>query len=1294
MRSSPVAKTDSAFGGYIFISYARKDTAYVTRLTAHLEANGVRVWYDQEIPSGDRWRQSLRTRVVQAAAVLLVESPNAQESEWVGREIIQAEWARRPLLILLLDGELRKGIADLQAESVTSSIMPTERFVARARELISQATSYAAPAPLFRGGAVISPEAWQFRRPEGMIERPAQVDEIALALRLGSSGTVGVTGIYGGGGLGKTIVAQMVVARKDIQKRFPGGLLWVDLGQEARDVTLADLIGSLCVRLGGRHPELFSPVEAGKQFAGLLAARPATLIVLDDVWFPEQLEPFEADAGPARFLVTTRVTSLLPPAAVSVSVDQLDNAQSRTVLLAGLPQLPEAAIARLVAATGGWALVVNSTNAILRRVIRDGQEEAQRLGQVHDPARYAGWLADVLTAEGVSALNLGNQYARDKTFAATMRPSLALLSRDDRHRAYELSIFAEDTDIDIGLLSLLWNATGGLTASQTRSLAAELRDLNLVTNFQPEVGTLRIHDLVREHLSGELGTEEFRAVHRTLLEAAASHFAIEADKDGLRAWWDLPASTGYLWRHLGGHLSGGNLSSELDSLLSDLRWTEAKLLGVGAASLDADLARSADTTAVALRQALPREANLLSDVSPSHSHADILAARLGTNVALADAAERFRRTLPTGVVRMRPGWPLPDAPDTSLRYVLAGHRSTHDHDGLLGSAAVTAVAISPDGSWLATASYDGTVRLWDAATGRERATLTGHTEAVKGIAIAPDGTWLASLSEDRTARLWDAKTGKVRRIDDRMPLDPTDIAVSPDGSWIAAAGRWGLLLWDAITGADRAFIHHTGDPLRDHRITGVAIAPDGSWLATASWDRTARLWDTPPPPSRPRWWSVRRQIATVEPAARLNLRGHTDGVTAVAISPDGTWLVTGGLGYGGDSTVRLWDAVTGAERAVLTSHTYTVTGIAISPDGSWFATSSGDYTARVWDAATGSERANLRHPRGVNGVAIAPDGAWLATVCDDGNTRVWDTPTQPRRAVNAHAEGVAAMAISPDGTWLATASESVRVWDASTGEPVASLTGHTHNPRAIAIAPDGRRAFSIGRDDPILVWDDPFRPEAQHRRARRIHGRTRELTALAVAPDGTWLATCDHDGEIRLWDLATWRERAVLEESPTKYPNLDRIGSIAIAPDGTWLAACRGEQFARLWDTSTCRERATLSGHEAEVTSVAIAPDGTWLATTSADHTVRLWDATTATELARLSGTTGWRNRVAISPSGNRLATASQDGTIRLWDKASGVNVATMRVAGSLLTICWAPDGAAVFAGGLYGAYRFDISGD
>ena len=99
--------------------------------------------------------------------------------------------------------------------------------------------------------------------------------------------------------------------------------------------------------------------------------------------------------------------------------------------------------------------------------------------------------------------------------------------------------------------------------------------------------------------------------------------------------------------------------------------------------------------------------------------------------------------------------------------------------------------MAPDGSWLATGSNDGTVRIWDAATGQERATLTGHTGRVKAVAVAPDGSWLASGSDDGTVRIWDMATGQERATLTGHTDRVTAVAVAPDGSWLASGSRTG-----------------------------------------------------------------------------------------------------------------------------------------------------------------------------------------------------------------------------------------------------------------------------------------------------------------------------------------------------------------------------------------------------------------------------------------------------------------------------------------------------------------------
>ncbi|KAG1894942.1 uncharacterized protein F5891DRAFT_1281362 [Suillus fuscotomentosus] len=205
------------------------------------------------------------------------------------------------------------------------------------------------------------------------------------------------------------------------------------------------------------------------------------------------------------------------------------------------------------------------------------------------------------------------------------------------------------------------------------------------------------------------------------------------------------------------------------------------------------------------------------------------------------------------------------------------------------TGAVSSLSFSPDGTRIASGSWDRTVRLWDAATGQPLSEpLLGHTGAVESVSFSPDGTRIASGSLDSTVRLWDAATGQPLG----EPLkghtgEVRSVSFSPDGTRIVSGSLDRTVrLWDAATGQPLS------EPLQGHTagVTSVSFSPNGTRIVSGSWDSTMRLWDA----------------ATGQPLGDP-LQGHTGEVWSVSFSLDGTRIVSGS----DDHTVRLWDAATG-----------------------------------------------------------------------------------------------------------------------------------------------------------------------------------------------------------------------------------------------------------------------------------------------------------------------------------------------------------------------------------------------
>ncbi|KAI0059572.1 WD40 repeat-like protein [Artomyces pyxidatus] len=508
--------------------------------------------------------------------------------------------------------------------------------------------------------------------------------------------------------------------------------------------------------------------------------------------------------------------------------------------------------------------------------------------------------------------------------------------------------------------------------------------------------------------------------------------------------------------------------------------------------------------------------------------------------------------------------------------VLTGHTSV-----------VKTVVYSPDGAYIASGSWDNTIRIWDARTGAlVGEPLQGHTYSIEIVAFSPNGAYIASGSSDSTMRIWDAKTGAPVGQPLKHDSSVHVVVFSPDGAYIASGSRdktiriWKVetreLVGQAFEGhkdgvcavtfsLDGAYIlsgsrdntirlweAQTGvlvsEPLEGH--AWLAFSPNGAYVVSGAYDKTAKIWD------------VKTGIAVGEP-----LEGHTGPIQTVAFSPDGMYIASGSW----DKTIRLWDARTGASVGEpFQGHTNLVNTVAFSPDGIYIASGSSDDTVRIWEAKTRSPVAKPfeGHTSSVSSVTFSHDGAYIAFGSRDNLIRVWEVKTGAPvgKPLEGHQDEVCAVAFSPDGAYIASGShdKTIRIWNAKTGVSVGKpFEGHIDAVNTVAFSPDGVYIASGSRDSTVRVWEAQTGALVHE----PLQGHTHWVNVVVFSPDGAHIATGSWDFTIRIWDTKTGAQVS----KPLEYGPFS-IETLVYSSDGVYIASWSSfDQNIKIWDVKTCR---------------------------------------------------------------------------------------------------------------------------
>jgi WD40 repeat protein len=573
---------------------------------------------------------------------------------------------------------------------------------------------------------------------------------------------------------------------------------------------------------------------------------------------------------------------------------------------------------------------------------------------------------------------------------------------------------------------------------------------------------------------------------------------------------------------------------------------------------------------------------------------------------------------------------------------------------------VQALAFSPDGKQVASASWDGTVKVWGAATGAVAVEFLGHQEGVRGVAYSPNGLRLFSVG-DTTLRFWDARTGQLQRLLQAHAGGVDCLALSADGKRVVTGGQMLQVgpealgqrapeakVWDAENGQVVWSLTGPTQP-----IVGVAISPDRGRVAAASLDGSIWLWDA----------------AT---GKRLHvLLGQAGVVRAVAFSPNGQQIASGH----GDGTIKVWETATARKLQTLAGHTAMVESVAYSPDGKSLASAAVDWTVRVWDAGSGRES----HTFGMNTitgrcVAFSPDGRLVAG-SDDCCAKLWDIAGASNvLSWQTKSKGVADLAFSPDGLQLATGGEdgSVKTWDSATGRCQHTVPGSGPAITRVAFTRDGKQQLIATADGNVTVVET-----ATGNKVREWAG----FSLVTFGPDGQRFAGLDRAGALKVMEVDRQVEAFAQPGPPQNFP-VAWARALALGPNSTQLA-CGGDFAAvQLWEIGASRQPQNLqccppNTYRLNYAIFALAMDraGRQLAVGTAGGVIQIWDLETARQLQTLRRHDNKVTHLVFSPDGKRLASVADDRTMRLWDTTSGLEVFSVRSASPLTCLAFNPTG-------------------
>ena len=594
------------------------------------------------------------------------------------------------------------------------------------------------------------------------------------------------------------------------------------------------------------------------------------------------------------------------------------------------------------------------------------------------------------------------------------------------------------------------------------------------------------------------------------------------------------------------------------------------------------------------------------------------------------------------------------------------------------SRGAVSLSLSLDRKTVGCANYDGTVRLWERATGKKVNVFRGDSDWTSDVQFSPDGRTIASGSVDGTVKLRSRATGRlVKTLKGRSLDEISSISFSPDGKTIAAGNFAGtIVLWNLGTGEEiETLSGHLGV------VKQVHFSPDSQTIASVSDDGTLKVW----------------HLQTDKELKTLTLKDRPFGETDVRFSFDSQKLIYQSKLH----AVTIWDIQ--ADREI---NTIEVSARPFfSPDGKIIASGigSGNNTVILRDVSTGSIlrtlstetgkispialRSNLNNPSSISCIGFSADSKLMAVASSDRTMTLWNPNTGKKlKTFTGLLDWTGSISFSPDGKLIATAGmdadnriSAVKLWDISTGKELKTLIYERPRPlgigRVLRFSPDSKTIAAINSDRTAILWDV-------------LTGKALNMPIpssrknVQFSLNSSYVATADPNGTINLKDSQTGRNLTTL------LGHSGRVNDISSSPDGKTIVS-GGTDGIRVWDRIAGKQIHQFGAQSGEIISVSFSPDGQIIAAADTSDRVSLWRAKDGKELKTLLGQSPSILQVGFSNNGQRVFAKSRDGSLEWWNTSTGEEVERLLGEGILASsFSFSNDGKTILAANWNGTIR------